>query len=270
MPAADRLGGGLRPLEAEPAQGRQRLGVVDDAGEDEAARLDVELRRVLEQPRVVALDPLQMAGQLAGKAIEPRVAAELGEARQRRGLERQALRLFVGDHLQPVFEPAQEDVGGGEIGDRLGGNPLLGMELPEHVERARAAHRRAAAAEDELLGLDEELDLADAAAAELEVVAGHGDQFVTARGVDLPLHRMDVGDRRVVEIFAPDERRELGEEARAEVEIAGGGPRLDHRRAFPVLAERLVVGDRAGDRQRHRRRRRIGPEAKIDAEDVTV
>ena len=70
------------------------------------------------------------------------------------------------------------------------------MELPEHVERARAAHRRAAAAEDELLGLDEELDLADAAAAELEVVAGHRHLLVAARGVDLPLHRVDVGDRR--------------------------------------------------------------------------
>ena len=125
MPAADRLGGGLRPLEAEPAQGRQRLGIVDDAGEDEAARLDVELRRVLEQPRVMALDPLQMAGQLAGETLEPRVAAEFGEARQRRGLERQALRLLVGDHLQAMLEPAQEDVSGREVGDRLGGHPLL-------------------------------------------------------------------------------------------------------------------------------------------------
>ena len=143
-----------------------------------------------------------------------------------------------------MFESAQEDVGGGEIGDRLGGDPLLGVKLAEHVERARAAHRWAAAAEDELLGLDEELDLADAAAAELEVVARHGDVFVAARGVDLPLHRMDVGDRRVVEILAPDERRELGEEALAELEIAGGRPRLDHRRALPVLAERFVIGDR--------------------------
>ena len=144
------------------------------------------------------------------------------------------------------------------------------MQLPEHVERARAAHRWAAAAEDELLGLDEELDLADAAAAELEVVARHRHQLVAARGVNLPLHRMDVGDGGVIEILAPDERRELGEKARAEVEIAGGRPRLDHRRAFPVLAERLVISDCAGDRQRDRRRRRIGPEAKVNAEDVTV
>ena len=115
------------------------------------------------------------------KAVEPRIAAELGETGERRGLERQALRLFVGDHLPPMLKPAQENVGGREIGDRLGGHPLFGMELAQHVERTRASHRGAAAAEDELLGLDEELDLADAAAAELEVVAGTVTLFVAAR-----------------------------------------------------------------------------------------
>ena len=62
---------------------------------------------------------------------------------------------------------------------------------------------------DELLGLGEELDLADAAAAELDVVALDRDLVVTAIGVDLPLHRVDVGDRGEIEIFAPDEGREL-------------------------------------------------------------
>ena len=70
-----------------------------------------------------------------------------------------------------------------------------------------------AAAEDELLRLDEELDFANAAAPELDVVAGDRDLAMAAHGVDLPLHRMDVGDRGIVEIFAPDERRELGEKA---------------------------------------------------------
>ncbi len=64
-----------------------------------------------------------------------------------------------------------------------------------------------AAAGDQLLGLHEELDLADAAAPELDVVALDRDLVVAAVGVDLPLHRLDVGDRGVVEIFAPDEGR---------------------------------------------------------------
>ena len=58
-----------------------------------------------------------------------------------------------------------------------------------------AAQARTAAAEDQLLGLDEELDLADAAAPELHVMAGHDDLGMAPHGVDLPLHGVDVGDR---------------------------------------------------------------------------
>ena len=74
---------------------------------------------------------------------------------------------------------------------------------------SRPRSSRVAAAGDELLGLHEELDLADAAAAELDVVAGDRDLAVAAIGVDLPLDRVDVGDRGEVEIFAPDEGREF-------------------------------------------------------------
>ena len=59
MPAANRLGGLLRPLEAETAQGLQGLGIVRDAGEHQTARLGVERRRVLEQARVMFLDAAQ-------------------------------------------------------------------------------------------------------------------------------------------------------------------------------------------------------------------
>ena len=61
----------------------------------------------------------------------------------------------------------------------------------------------------ELLRLDEELDLANAATPEFDVVAGHGDALMAVNGVDLTLHRVDVGDRSIVEILAPDERRKV-------------------------------------------------------------
>ena len=66
-----------------------------------------------------------------------------------------------------------------------------------------------AAAGDELLGLGEELDIADAAAAELDVVPLDRDGAVALIGMHPPLHGVDVGDGREVEIFAPDEGREL-------------------------------------------------------------
>ena len=144
------------------------------------------------------------------------------------------------------------------------------VERGQHVEGAPPAQGRAPAAEDELLRLHEELDLADAAASELDVVAGDGDLVVAAHRMDLPLHRVHVGDRGEVEILAPDERREILEEALAEGEVAGDGPRLDQRGPLPVLADRLVVGVGGGERDRDRRRAGIGTQAVVDAMDVAV
>ena len=75
----------------------------------------------------------------------------------------------------------------------------------QRLAGAAEPQRGIAAAEDELLGLGEELDLADAAAAELHVVARHLDRAAAAMGVDLALDRMDVVDRGEVEMPPPDE-----------------------------------------------------------------
>ena len=122
------------------------------------------------------LDPRRWWVRSRREAVEPRVAAEVGEAGERRALDRQALGLLVGDHLQPVLEPAQEEVGVRQLVDRFGADPAVGVQF---ARACRACARRAsaaAAAEDQLLRLHEELDLADAAAPELDVVAGHGDR----------------------------------------------------------------------------------------------
>ena len=126
------------------------------------------------------------------------------------------------------------------------------------------------AAGDQLLGLHEELDLADAAAAELDVVALDGDLAMALVGVDLPLHRVDVGDRGEVEILAPDERRRRLEERFAGGDVAGAGARLDHRGALPVLARALVVVERRRGRDRDLGRGRVGPQPQVDAEHIAV
>ena len=79
------------------------------------------------------------------------------------------------------------------------------------------------AAGDELLRLDEELDVADAAAPELDVVARHRDRAVALEGVHLALHRVDVGDGGEVEIFAARQRARAG----------AGTPRPPRRRRQP-------------------------------------
>ncbi len=212
VPAADHLRRLFGVVEAETAQRLQGVGVVDDAGEDEIAAGVVELRRRLEQPRVVFFDPSQSQRERVDEGVERVEGEEVCETLERLRFDGQPLRLLVGDHLQAMFDAAQEHVGFGKLILRFARHPALGTQFAEHVERARTAQSWPATAEDQLLGLHEELDFADAAATEFHVVAGHGDDLVAAHGMDLPLHRVDIGDRGVVEIFAPDEGGELVEQ----------------------------------------------------------
>src|SRR6266478_8632120 len=122
---------------------------------------------------------------------------------------RQVMGLFVQNHLQPILDAAQEAIGGAELTARLLINPPTGRQRVERRERALRAQLRMASARDELLGLHEELDLANAAATELDIVPLDRDLVVPAIGVNLPFHRVNIGDRREVEILAPDEGRKL-------------------------------------------------------------
>ena len=121
-----------------------------------------------------------------------------------------------------------------------------------------------APAPDELQRLRQEFDLANAALAELHVVAGDARQRVARASasapplcsIDPPLHGVDVGDRGEVQAAAPDERPDRLQERRAQRQIAGHRARLDHRGALPVLAHAFVVGDGGGQRDGGRRHRR--------------
>jgi hypothetical protein len=209
-------------------------------------------------------------GEVAGETLEPRVAAELGEARERFSLERKALGLLVGDHLQPMFDATQVCIGPSEIVDRFRADPFVGAESLQHLKGARAAHLRAASAKNKLLRLDEELDLANAAASKFDIVAGHDDMVVAAHGVDLALHRVDVGNCRIIEILAPDERREVAQETLAKLEVARRRAGFDQRRTLPVLTHSLVILIGAHGRERDRSRGRIGPQPQIDPQHIAL
>ena len=82
------------------------------------------------------------------------------------------------------------------------------------------------AAGDQLLGLGEKLDLADAAAPDLDVVALDRDLALAAIGLHLPLHVVHVGKRGKIQMLAPDKRREFGDQRLS-------GPARRRRRAAP-------------------------------------
>ena len=113
------------------------------------------------------------------------------------------MRLLVIDHLQAVLDPAQKAVivdqgaSGRRVDAAASGQPaqcLAGRADPQLGQPP---------APDQLLGLGEEFDLADAATADLDVVAFDRDPAAAAMGVDLALDRMDVLDRREIEVPAP-------------------------------------------------------------------
>jgi hypothetical protein len=220
MPAAHDAGDFRRLPEAQPGKRRDGLGIVVAAGEHEAADVARQLRRGLEQARRMLVDQFEGLAQGAGEVIgrgkagKPRQALELGP------VARQLVALGIGDHLDAVLDAAQEAVGVFQVGGRLGRDPLGGSQAVEHVDGARVPELGVAAAGDQLLGLDEELDFADAAAAQLDVVAVHGDLAVALHLVDLALQRLDVGDGREIEILAPD----IGLEAIEELLSEGRSP----------------------------------------------
>ena len=143
-----------------------------------------------------------------------------------------------------MLDAAQELVAVGEFVAHFRADPAALGEAAECADRIALAQVLLTATGDELLRLREELDLANAATADLDVVAGDADGAEAFEGVDLPLHRMDVGDRGEVEILAPDEWRELFDESVARRDVASYRARLDHGGAFPILAEALVVVER--------------------------
>jgi hypothetical protein len=99
----------------------------------------------------------------------------------------------------------RETVGVDQLFGGAGCDVARGGERAQRLAGAAQAQRRIAPAEDQLLGLGEKLDLANAAAAELDVVAEHAarqlaDGAAAAKGVDLALDGMDVVDGREVEM----------------------------------------------------------------------
>ncbi len=140
----------------------------------------------------------------------------------------------------------------------------------QRVHRRRHAQGGKAPAQNQLLGLRKELDLANAAPAQFDIVACHRDLAMAAMGMDLPLDGVNILDRREIQIAPPDERLDRFQKGGAGLRIAGAGPRLDHGGAFPILPLAFVIGFRRFGGDRHLGRARVRPEPQIDAKDIAL
>src|SRR6185436_18638609 len=125
-------------------------------------------------------------------------------------------------------------------------------------------------AQNQLLGLGKEFNLANAAPAQLDIMPLNPDLAMTDMGMDLPLDGLDVLDGGEIQVAAPNERRESIQELRSRLGIAGAGARLDHRGTLPVLAHGLVIIQRRIGGDRNLGGARIGPQPQVDAKDIAV
>ena len=112
-------------------------------------------------------------------------------------------------------------------------DPVALLQTLEGDQRLRGAQFRLPAAGNELLGLCEEFDFTDAAATDFDVVAGDADRAEAAKGMDLSFHSMNVGDGGEVEVFTPDEGRQILHQGGGRGEVACHRARLDQRPRAP-------------------------------------
>ncbi len=211
-----------------------------------------------------------MPARLGAEGVQARKAGEAGEFGQFLFARGQRMRLLVRHHLQAVLHAPQKAVRGGKIVAHGCADPVELREQREPGECLARAERRLAAARYKLLGLHEKLDLADAAPPQLEVMPGNRDALVPFGGVDLPFHRVDVGDGVKIEVFPPDIGLKRLEERIPHWDVAGHGPCLDERRALPILAQAFVIVECGLGRDRRLRRVWIGAQPQVGAEHVAV
>ena len=116
---------------------------------------------------------------------------------------RQAVHLLIGAHLQPVLQPAQEHVGRIQLGHRVGRQQLAPDQQRQRLAQRAVLQPPVLAAADQLERLHDELDLADAAVTELDVV---GELAALHFALDQRLHLAQRFEHAEVEIAPIDER----------------------------------------------------------------
>ena len=136
------------------------------------------------------------------------------------------------------------------------------LEPRDGEQRVGVADLGVLAAVEQLEELDDELDVADAAAAGLDLDLGGPRRDGPL--LDPPLQRLDLADLGAAEVASIDERLDRVEEVAAEVEVAGDRAALDQGLPLPGPAGRLVIAERRRQRAGQGPLVPLGPEPHVD------
>src|ERR1700737_1295824 len=187
------------------------------------------------------LDRRKMSAQIGHEGVSLQVTKEDGDPLGPGAGRREGMGLRVVDHLQAVLEAAQKAV----IVDQFSRGRRIDAAGTRETAQCLASRPNlqlaAPSAPDQLLGLGEEFDLPDTAPTGFDIVAFDRDSPAAAMRIDLTLDRVDVLDRREVEVLSPDEGPQFAQKALRGSAIAGDRARLDQGGAFPILPDAFVV-----------------------------
>jgi hypothetical protein len=157
--------------------------------------------------------------------------------------------LRVVHHLQAMLHLAVVKVKLGQLAGHLGRNPPLFGKCCKAAKRRAVAQIGVAASGDQLAGLGEEFDLADAAHAQLHVVAFDRDGTVQlAMVTDAQAHVVGVLNRCKIKVFAPDKGRQGFQEPVAGGDVAPARTRLDIGGPLPRSSDTFVIAFGSGHR----------------------
>ena len=176
------------------------------------------------------------------------------------------MRLGVVHHLKAVLDSPQEFVGNAELSDSRPRHQLGSLEPRKDSEQGWLLEPRFRPAANQLLRLDDELDLADAARTQLDVVLQLTPLDFAG---DHRLHRAKALEYAEVEVTSKDERPD---DAVVQFAVSAGsrdGARLDPGIALPVASMLLQVGLECAKTGDQRTRLPEGPEAHVHAKHET-
>ena len=170
--------------------------------------------------------------------------------------------LRIAQHLQAVFQPAQEQVGLAQRGAIIAGDLPGGDQRIQRDQQPPLAQHRLAATANELQCLAQELDFANASGATLDVVV-----HLAARdfGGDRRFHFAQAIERGEVQVAAVHERTQGLQPRLASGDIARHRARFQPGIALPVAAFALEVLIHRRERQRHAAGAAERTQAQVDA-----
>ena len=198
------------------------------------------------------------------QSLQPRHIVE------RRRIKRQTMGLLIADHLQPVLDHPQPVIA-------LAQQPCIGrIDDPGTGQRIEAGARSAqpqrgiAPAVDQLVGLGEELDLADPASPALEIKSGSWNLRPVMIGPDPRGQPPDLGNRAEIEGLAPHEWSDRGQEGVSSRKIPGAGTGANESGALPRQRGGFIMAQRGIDRDCQRADLGRRAEPQINPEDIAL